>query len=284
MTSIQIKFSLIIGTLNRGEALAYCLQSLKEFEYESFEVIVIDQSQDDKTENLIKNLNWEKIVYKHVGFRGLSKARNEAMRLANGDYICLVDDDAYYPKDYLNTLCGHINETYEKYIYTGRMWDSIKKDYFVRYDKLKNARPLSWREMIRYCPSPCITFPAELVETIGYFDEEFGVGAKYGAGEETDYLLRAAFANYRTVYYENILIEHPHKKLVVNTNVGNEQEKAVNYARGIGAMYRKHFRHYEVYLPALELLLKDIVKTVIGKPLAKYIFNGHLEGFMQYHK
>ena len=97
-------FSLIIGTLNRSDCVKYCLESLRDQFYKNFEVIIIDQSDDDQTENVIQKFDDLDIIYKHVSYRGLSRARNEAMCHAKGDYYCLIDDDAYYSENYLSNI------------------------------------------------------------------------------------------------------------------------------------------------------------------------------------
>ena len=76
---------------------------------------------------MVNTFNDNRIIYKHVKFKGLSKARNEALRIAKGEYFCLIDDDAYYPPDYLCKLsiCLKRNET--KTIISGYMWDSLHK-------------------------------------------------------------------------------------------------------------------------------------------------------------
>ena len=93
-------FSLVIGTLNRSNCIRYCLESLRNQTYSDFEIIIVDQSEDDLTEKMLEDFRDLTIVYERVAFKGLSKARNEAIRQAKGDYLCLIDDDANYCEDY----------------------------------------------------------------------------------------------------------------------------------------------------------------------------------------
>ena len=48
----KMKFSLIIGTLNRCRELEICLESLRKQVFRDFEVIIIDQSINDSTQQL----------------------------------------------------------------------------------------------------------------------------------------------------------------------------------------------------------------------------------------
>ena len=178
----MMKFSFIIGTLNRPQELKYCIESLLAQTYAEYEIIIVDQSADNLTEKMVESFNEKPIVYNHVDFKGLSKARNYAIALASGTYICLTDDDAYYDSNYLATLKKHYEKRPDQII-SGYMWDAVNRRDFIDYSNTSSGKPLSVREIIRKCPSPAITFPKSAVQKIGGFDEDFGVGAKYGAGE-----------------------------------------------------------------------------------------------------
>ena len=174
--------SLLIGTMNRPDYLAYCLESLQKQTYREFEVIIVDQSKNDETSNMVKSIKWNKIIYEKVDFVGLSKARNEAIKLSSGQLFCLIDDDAYYERDYLENVVKHIG--YDgSVIISGVLFNAKTGNEFVDYSKIRDGLQLTYRQVIRYCPSPAISFSSELLQTVGLFDESFGVGAKYGAAE-----------------------------------------------------------------------------------------------------
>ena len=100
-----MKFSLILATLNRPEFVKECLNSLDKQSFKDFEVIVIDQSDDNKTRDIIMENNFSiNLKYEKVKIKGLSKARNVGLSIAKGEYIALVDDDARYKEDYLEIM------------------------------------------------------------------------------------------------------------------------------------------------------------------------------------
>lgn len=279
-----MKFSLLIGTLNRAKELEYCLEALLSQSYKDFEIIIIDQSDDEATKNLVENLHSNHIVYQHVSFRGLSKARNVALQTATGDYLCLIDDDAYYPEDYLLNLSEHYKKN-KSVIISGYMWDAIEGKEFIDYSHLRDGKILSTRMIIRKCPSPAISFPRNVIEDIGMFDESFGVGARYGAAEETDLLLRADKAGYQTVFYRNIKLEHPHKMAKRISRGDTNVDKMYRYAIGIGAMYRKQIsvhKNYKVFFPFGEQLARHLIKTLLRKEYASVMLRGFIRGFTQY--
>lgn len=279
-----MKFSFIIGTLNRSHELKYCIESLLAQDYQDFEIIIVDQSDNDKTEDLTKVFNSKQIKYYRVGFHGLSKARNYALERCSGDFVCLTDDDAYYSKDYLSALKKHFEDNPNSII-SGYMWNAVENIDFIDYSKLKIDRSLSARQIIRNCPSPAITFPKKIVDEIGMFDEDFGVGAKYGAGEETDFLLRAFWHGYNTIYYRDIKVDHPHKDALIFKDESSEERKVYNYSFGIGAMYRKQFaigKKSKLLIPWTEQLVKNTVKSILHRKNAKIVMNRFIQGFKSY--
>ncbi|WP_293728565.1 glycosyltransferase family 2 protein [uncultured Phascolarctobacterium sp.] len=280
-----MKFSFIIGTLNRSNELEYCLESLLAQDYKNFEIIIVDQSGDDKTEDLAKKVASKRIKYNRVSFRGLSKARNYALECATGDYICLTDDDAYYSKNYLSTLKKHFDINPNSII-SGYIWDGVNKKDFIDYSKVQEGKRLSTRQIIRWCPSPAISFPKIVYETIGGFDENFGVGAKYGAGEETDFLLRAKIQNYEVFYWSDVKVVHPHENAIIAVDEDAENKKAQNYPFGIGAMYKKQLiaGNIEVLFSLSEQIIKNLVKRLMKRKNADIILSRFIQGYKIYDK
>ena len=283
----NIKFSLILATINRAREIKVCLESLKAQTYKNFEVIIIDQSENEETEVCVKNGCFEgmSIQYYHVCFRGLSKARNYGLQRSHGDYFCLIDDDAFYPSEYLCRVRHYIDEG-RKTILSGYIWNPIENTAFVNYNALRHGNKLNVRQIIRYCPSPCMSFPMTVINEAGLFDEEFGVGAKYGCGEETDLILRCLKKGYFVKYYQDVEIEHPNKALNIPP-MKMTKEKAYSYSRGIGAMICKHIQNSRMdiilWFCFAEMLAKDFVKMLLLRTNGKQKFFGKINGFISYH-
>lgn len=279
-----MRFSLIIGTLNRHEELKFCLDSIAKQTFSDFQVIIIDQNETHQTQQVVEQSKIKNIIYKKVPYKGLSRARNDALKIATGEYFCLIDDDAFYPPNYLSILDALIKKNKSKKIYSGYMWNSITNKSFVNYDKIKHADKLSTIEVIRYCPSPCLSFPMQLTTEIGYFDESFGVGSRFGACEETDYLLRALNIGYSVYHCNDIKVIHPHVKLRNQSYLTPNLEKITSYAIGFGALSRKHHKNKKMNLYYLITLFKDIIKILAKSIIYKYELQGHVKGFFLYKK
>ena len=99
--------SVVIATLNRDATLCATIDYfLAREHYRPFEVIVIDQSdQHDKdTARFLEKVR-SRIRYEQVGYKGLPRARNDALIIAKGEIIVFVDDDVE-PRD--EFLSGHV--------------------------------------------------------------------------------------------------------------------------------------------------------------------------------
>jgi len=84
--------SVIIPTLNRYSYLADALHDLEKQNYPNFEVILVDQSEPFVPDFYSAfDLN---IILVNQKEKALWRARNEAVKLAKGEYLLLFDDDS----------------------------------------------------------------------------------------------------------------------------------------------------------------------------------------------
>lgn len=102
-------FSIIIPLYNRPQEIEELLSSLSNQEYDSFEVIVIEDGSSIDSRNIIDNYK-EKLnlyyYYKENGGQGF--ARNYGFEKANGDYFIIFDSDCLIPTNYLNIVQKNI--------------------------------------------------------------------------------------------------------------------------------------------------------------------------------
>jgi glycosyltransferase involved in cell wall biosynthesis len=94
-----IKISAIIPTFNRAEVLPRAIDSIINQTISCHEIIVIDDGSTDKTFEILKEyIENKQIVYKKTENKGVSAARNDAIKLASGDWISFLDsDDEWLP-------------------------------------------------------------------------------------------------------------------------------------------------------------------------------------------
>src|ERR1700730_14054697 len=91
-------FSLILPTVGRTEELEKMLGSLAAQQPSDFELIVVDQNEDDRVDRLLVALR-PKIAIAHVRMttKSLSLARNVGLARASEEIVAFPDDDCWYP-------------------------------------------------------------------------------------------------------------------------------------------------------------------------------------------
>jgi GT2 family glycosyltransferase len=147
---------------------------------------------------------------------------------------------------------------------------------------------LSWERSSRFrdLPVSSITlfFHRELLERIGGFDGRLGVGQWFGAGEETDIVLRALRADARVVYEPGALVHH-RVETGSRTSSLVMRRAAATRARGTGAMYAKHRLPLWVIARGLmSPLIKPLVRGQLGAELAygAAIAHGRWQGWLRW--
>ncbi|WP_298156765.1 glycosyltransferase [Flavobacterium sp.] len=109
-----MRFSLIICTYQRPESLCRLLESVREQRRYPNEILIIDGSLDDATQNRLKdefpNCNYYLVPKEH---RGLTRQRNFGISKVSSeiDVVCFLDDDTILEEDYFEQLLN----TYQRY-------------------------------------------------------------------------------------------------------------------------------------------------------------------------
>lgn len=133
-----MKFSLIICTYMRPEALSTLLDSVSIQTIYPSEILIIDGSTDDRTTAMIANKKVPNLCYFKVGDedRGLTKQRNFGIARTDEtiEVICFLDDDTIPESDYFENLMATYHEHPEAlgaggYITNEASWEKVPENY-----------------------------------------------------------------------------------------------------------------------------------------------------------
>ncbi|MDD5418157.1 MAG: glycosyltransferase [Candidatus Nanoarchaeia archaeon] len=102
-----MKISAVIPTYNNEKDIGECIESLLNQTRKFHEIIVVDSSSRDKTQEIVKS--YKKIRLITAG-RGRSLARNLGWIKSKGDIVAFIESDSVFDKDWLK----HIAESFEK--------------------------------------------------------------------------------------------------------------------------------------------------------------------------
>ena len=103
--------SVIIPVYNTKKYVSLCIDSVIKQSYDNLEIVLVDDGSTDGSGELCDELakKDERIKVFHQSNMGQSVARNKALEIAKGDYICFVDSDDFINKDLLTILYKMIN-------------------------------------------------------------------------------------------------------------------------------------------------------------------------------
>ena len=218
------RVSIIIPHYNGEEILKACLESLENSEYKDFEVILVDNHSSDKsvlmTETSFSTVKILKLA-ENLGFAG---GCNKGIEHAQGEYICILNNDTIHRTDWLNHLVNYLDKHPEtasvmpkilswhhkemfdysggsggyldKYAYPfvrGRLFEELEKDD-GQYDSNEN---------VFWCSGTAFIIRKSVLDEISYFDESF-----FAHMEEIDMHWRLHLAGYRAAVVPGAVIEH----------------------------------------------------------------------------
>lgn len=103
----NLKVSVIVPVYNASQYIGRTLDSIIAQDFDSFEIIVIDDgSTDDSLEMINQCLDGCEMPHKviHQENAGVSVARNVGIEESKGDYLAFVDADDHISKNHLSSL------------------------------------------------------------------------------------------------------------------------------------------------------------------------------------
>jgi len=111
-----MEISIIIPVYNSEKYLKECIDSALNQDFKlDYEVLVAYDESNDKTLDILKEYetkdNRLKIIY--CSNYGLALKRLYAIRKSSGKYICFLDSDDLYARNYLSTLYNEIEKGYD---------------------------------------------------------------------------------------------------------------------------------------------------------------------------
>lgn len=95
--------TVIIPIYNMEKYLEQCLQSVLNQTLRDFEVICINDGSTDNSITILQNYQ-KKYEFMHIvnqKNQGVSSARNAGLKMAEGEFVCFMDPDDFYPDEYV---------------------------------------------------------------------------------------------------------------------------------------------------------------------------------------
>lgn len=140
MTVKQPRVSVVTPTYNRAEFVAETVSSVLAQTMGEFELLVVDDGSTDNTREVMQPyLEDPRVSYFVQENQGQSGARNTALSLARGDFICFLDSDNTWEPDKLEKQLAvmeshpEVDIVYGDFITINAKGEEISRDNMRRY-------------------------------------------------------------------------------------------------------------------------------------------------------
>ena len=150
-----MKLSIIIVSYNVKDYLKQCIRSIYRSDLDSnlFEIIVVDNDSHDGTVKEIKDNFNNIIIEENKKNYGFSKAVNTGLKIAKGEFICILNPDIIIREDTFSTLINFCEQ--KKNIgcvspkilnVDGSIQHSCKRSFPTPFNAIPTLRPVGTAE------------------------------------------------------------------------------------------------------------------------------------------
>jgi GT2 family glycosyltransferase len=229
------EITVAISTLNRPDALSICLQHLLAGQVLPAEIVVVDQSRDDRTRRVVEGCDAGKVllVYiRHEG-RGLGAAQNIAIQHARQPIVAVTDDDCEPAPDWIAKIEQSFSSQSSIDALTGRVLPAGPETagaYAISSRTSIQRMEFHRKAMPWYVGSGNnFAVKREWLQRIGGNDERLGPGSPGQGGVDMDLFYRLLRAGAHIRYEPELLVYH------ARTDKNGRLSRRVPYGYGVGA-------------------------------------------------
>ncbi|WP_347814334.1 glycosyltransferase [Alkalihalobacillus sp. LMS39] len=208
-----MKTSIVILTHNQLKLTKRCLESIREFTPERYEIIVVDNASTDGTVQYLYTQDDVRTIVNQENL-GFPKGCNQGVEVASGDNILFLNNDTVVTENWLKNMirvlysdekigmvgpvsnyCGYPQQITVTYQEMNELEEFAKK-YCLMNEGLSFAYPR--------LTGFCLLVKKQVLDEIGLFDERFGLGNF----EDDDLCLRARKKGYELMVVLDSYVHH----------------------------------------------------------------------------
>jgi glycosyltransferase involved in cell wall biosynthesis len=244
-----VTFSFVIPTRGEQEKLNRCIESIRAASKLvngecTIEILVI-YSKDSNRIHIDENSSLRVRTYVNDN-NNVSRARNMGIRASQGEYIILVDDDAYIGPEYFKVLNKYVLNNQTECI-CGRWVSPITGMALTRNEERIKIKYLRKHDFSLF-RGTCIVIKKAIIDKAGFYSEAYGPGGRFFSAEESDLFFRLKKNQVDIFYVHDLVVYHP-----MEDEISRDKVYRYSYATG-------------------KLLLNQINKDKLSAPVYLYLF------------
>ena len=259
---------ILIATMNRDnfDFLTYMFPFAN---YWDFSLVIVNQTKGQPMVSTYETVQ----VINSPEF-GLSKSRNLALANATKELLVIADDDVIFKSDFELKITRAFNH-FQNPAVIKFCSEKVENEDTQQYQKLRK-NTLNWLDVLNTISVEIVVNRSQVRRKKVHFDELFGLGSAFGAGEEQVFLAQIKEAGMELCFEPEILVLHPQ---ATTTNKLSVQQKYFIQGAVLSAIFQKTY--------PLWFLLKVIFDwkqgTISGKEI-KLAFANFKRGRIDYLK
>ncbi len=249
--------SVLIATKNRPEEIISCIKSLLKNSYQDFEIIVIDQSTNLKTRNVLLSLRDNRIIYIQNITGGKSSTLNRGISIARGNIFAFTDDDCIVNSSWLATIertftqQANVDAIFGKTLpyLPNQHKDQICPCIFLNKDKKTITKLCIHYQYIGFGNNMAVR--KSVFNTLGNFKQWLGPGSIGSNAEDAEFALRLLSCGKKILYSPQMVVFH-------NKWLTPEEMRKQNLSYACGEMACYCYFYFQNHLFAKPIVLENI--------------------------
>jgi len=208
--------TVVVCTRNRPDLLGRCLARLGDLAPQPLEILVVDQSDGSESGEVVRRHQPQIPGLKWIptSSRGLSRARNLAVRESRGEVLAFTDDDCLARRDWVGALARAFSGEEELAAVTGGSLpepSDCADPRILAATTWHSAEPRVYTRPVD--PSTVgggfnLSVRKSWLDRIGPFDPELGAGGRYRSAEDTDLIHRLLLRGGKIRYDPEVIVAH----------------------------------------------------------------------------
>lgn len=218
-----MKITFVIVSFNTHELTLKCLDSIYKFEKSSdFEIIVVDNASTDNSVRLIRKQFPQVKLISNENNVGFARANNQAIAVAQGQYIILLNSDTQLIENLSTPLTSHFHSsqtgaTVPQLLNSDRSIQAsvfrlptlllaIKSYWFNHPSLYAKYYPNSQSPtLVESAVMACMCIPRQIFHDLGDLDEKF-----FMYFEDLEFCRRLSKNNFQIIYDPQVKLIHHH--------------------------------------------------------------------------